>query len=136
MKTGNFGNGFNAIKIIICNHLQHLSRRSAVPERAKSRWVRFAGIISRVQGGPHDRCETAPALAAPALKNSACLSAGLSREQRRAKNGLFLQGSSAQSKWALFAGISAGADPAGIAGRIRGADPPQGRRPPPDLPQV
>ncbi len=59
MRTGNFGDGFNTIKMSLCNHLDHLSRRSAVPETAQNKWARFARIISRAQGGPHDCRDTA-----------------------------------------------------------------------------
>jgi hypothetical protein len=63
MTTVNFGDGVNDIKMIICNHLEHLqvSRRSAVPETAQSQWACFSGVNSslRAQGGQHNRRDTA-----------------------------------------------------------------------------
>jgi hypothetical protein len=90
MRTGNFGIGINTIKIIVFNHLEHLSRRSAVPERAKIKWASFPGLISRAQRRLHDCRDTAISRSeSPQYPKN--LSARLSREQSRARREPFRQ---------------------------------------------
>jgi hypothetical protein len=55
MRTCNFGDGFKTVTNVLFNHLENLSRRSAVPGTAQSKWALFAGTISRAQEGLRDR---------------------------------------------------------------------------------
>ncbi len=58
MRTSSFGDGFNNISLSLCNHFGR-ARMCSFCFAAQSKCALFAGIISRAQGGPHDRRGTA-----------------------------------------------------------------------------